>query len=37
MVFVAIILFMAYCIIRFRHQEGERAHYEPENKKLEWG
>ncbi len=36
-VFVAVILFMAYCVIRFRHKEGERAHYEPENKKLEWG
>ncbi|MDP9137775.1 MAG: cytochrome-c oxidase, partial [Pseudomonadota bacterium] len=35
--FVAIVLFMAYCIFRFRHKEGERAHYEPENKKLEWG
>lgn len=35
-VFVAIILFMAYCLFRFRHQPETRAAYEPENKKLEW-
>ena len=35
-VFVAIILFMAYCLFRFRHQTETRAAYEPENKKLEW-
>ena len=35
-VFVAIILFMAYCLLRFRHQKETRAAYEPENKKLEW-
>jgi cytochrome c oxidase subunit 2 len=35
-VFIAIILFMAYCVFRYRHQEGSRAAYEPENKKLEW-
>src|SRR6202040_2338974 len=34
--YVAIILFMAYCVFRFRHKEGRRAAYEPENKKLEW-
>ena len=33
--FVAVILFMAYCIFRFHHQEGRRAAYEPENRKLE--
>src|SRR5260370_42456942 len=27
---------MAYCVFRFRHQEGRRAVYDPENKKLEW-
>jgi cytochrome c oxidase subunit 2 len=27
---------MAYCVWRFRHREGNRAAYEPENKKLEW-
>ena len=35
-VFVAVILFMAYCIIKFRYKEGNRSEYEPENKKLEW-
>jgi cytochrome c oxidase subunit II len=35
-VFIAINLFMAYAIIRFRHRKGLAAHYEPENKKLEW-
>jgi cytochrome c oxidase subunit 2 len=35
-VFVAVGLFMAYCVFRFRHQEGTRAAYEPENKRLEW-
>lgn len=35
-VFVAVNLFMAYCIIRYRHNKDRRAHYEPENKKLEW-
>jgi cytochrome c oxidase subunit 2 len=34
-VFVAVVLFMAYCVYRFRHQEGRKAAYEPENKKLE--
>jgi cytochrome c oxidase subunit 2 len=35
-VFTAIVLFMAYCVFRFRHRTGRRAAYEPENKKLEW-
>ncbi len=35
-VFVAVILFMAFCVWRFRYQPGRRADYEPENKKLEW-
>jgi cytochrome c oxidase subunit 2 len=34
-VFVAVNLFMAYCVIRFRHKKGARAAYEPENQKLE--
>lgn len=34
-VFVAVNLFMAYCVIKFRHKKGARATYEPENKKLE--
>lgn len=35
-VFAAVVLFMAYCVLRFRHREGNRAAYEPENKRLEW-
>ena len=35
-VFVVVNLFMAYCVIRYRHRKGRRAKYEPENKKLEW-
>lgn len=34
-VFVAVVLFVAYCIFRFRHEEGRQAIYEPENKRLE--
>jgi cytochrome c oxidase subunit 2 len=34
-VFVAINSFMAYAIIKYRHKKDSRAHYEPENKKLE--
>jgi cytochrome c oxidase subunit II len=34
--FIAVVLFMAYCVFRFRHHPGRRAAYEPENKKLEW-
>lgn len=33
--FVAVVLFMSYCLYRFRHQPGNRAAYEPENRKLE--
>ena len=33
--FAAVILFMAYCVFRFRHKDGSVAAYEPENKKLE--
>lgn len=36
LVFVSINLFMAYCVVRYRHRKGTTAHYEPENKKLEW-
>ena len=35
-VFVAVNLFLAYCVIRYRQRKGSRAAYEPENKKLEW-
>jgi cytochrome c oxidase subunit 2 len=34
--FVVINLFIAYALLRFRHREGHRAAYEPDNKKLEW-
>lgn len=35
-VFVAVNLFMAYCIIRYRYNKDRRSEYEPENSKLEW-
>lgn len=34
-VFVAVVLFMGYCVYRFRHVPGRRADYQPESKKLE--
>lgn len=34
-VFVAVNLFMAYAIVKYRHRKDARAHYEPENSKLE--
>lgn len=34
-VFVLVNLFLAWCVIRFRHKKGHKAHYEPENHKLE--
>jgi cytochrome c oxidase subunit II len=34
--YIAIILFMAFCVFRFRHQAGRRAAYQPENNRLEW-
>lgn len=34
-VFSAIVLFVAYCVFRFRHRTGNRAAYQPENKRLE--
>lgn len=35
-VFIGLILFIAYCVLRYYHKEGRRAEYEPENKKMEW-
>ena len=35
-VFIAVILFTAWCAYRYRYREGNRAEYEPENTKLEW-
>ena len=34
-VFVAVNLFMAYAVIKYRAREGSKATYDPENKKLE--
>ena len=34
-VFVVVNLFMAYCVVRYRHGKVKSADYEPENKKLE--
>src|SRR5436189_6030359 len=34
-VFVAINLFIAYAVIRYRYRKGKRAQYEPGNKQLE--
>lgn len=36
MVFIAVIGFTVYCVLKFRHREGARAEYNPESKKLEW-
>lgn len=35
-VFVIVNLFLAAVVIRYRHRKGQKADYEPENKKLEW-
>lgn len=35
LVFIAVNLFMAYAIFRYRFKKGQKSHYEPENKKLE--
>jgi cytochrome c oxidase subunit 2 len=34
-VFLAVNFFLVYCVLKFRHKEGSRAQYDPENKKLE--
>jgi cytochrome c oxidase subunit 2 len=34
-VFVAVNLFLVYCIVNFRQREGQKALYDPENTKLE--
>ncbi|GIT21956.1 MAG: hypothetical protein CM1200mP40_16380 [Gammaproteobacteria bacterium] len=36
-VFVVANLFMAWCVYKFRHKDGQKAVYEPENHKLEIG
>jgi len=35
-VFVAVNLFMASAVFLYRHRQGRKAEYSPENKKLEW-
>ena len=35
-VFIAVVLFIAYCVFRYRYQPERRAAYEPENPKMEW-
>ncbi len=34
-VFIAVNLFLAYCVYKFRQKPGHKAVYEPENHKLE--
>ena len=36
-VFVAVNLFLAYTIVKFRHRKAQTALYKPEDNKLEWG
>ena len=35
-VYVLVLVFVAYCVHKFRYREDRRAEYEPENSKLEW-
>ncbi len=35
-VFIILNVFLAWVVYRYRHREGQKAHYEPESKKLEW-
>jgi cytochrome c oxidase subunit 2 len=35
-VFIILNTFLIWVVIRYRHHEGQRAHYEPESKKLEF-
>jgi len=35
-VFIAVCLFMAYCVWAFRYEKNRKAEYKPENAKLEW-
>lgn len=34
-VFISLNLFLAYCVYKYRHKEGQKAAYEPENHRLE--
>ncbi len=35
-VFIVLNAFLVWVIVRYRHRQGQKAHYEPESKKLEW-
>jgi len=35
-VFIVLNLFLVWVIVKYRHREGLKAHYEPESHKLEW-
>jgi cytochrome c oxidase subunit 2 len=35
-VFVAVVVFTAYCVLRFKYRPEARSEYRPENHKLEW-
>jgi len=35
-VYTAVILFVAYCLVRYKYRANRRADYDPENTKLEW-
>ena len=35
-VFIAVNLFLAWVMWKYRHKHGQKADYDPENKKLEW-
>lgn len=35
-VFIAVNLFLAWVVVKYRHKKNQRAHYEPENKRLEF-
>ena len=35
-VFIVVILFMAYCVLRYKYKPEVRSEYRPENHKLEW-
>jgi cytochrome c oxidase subunit 2 len=35
-VYIALNAFLIWVVIKYRHREGLKAHYEPESKRLEW-
>ncbi|WP_417349005.1 c-type cytochrome [Ferrimonas sp.] len=36
LVFIAVVVFMAWAVYRFRYQKDRKAEYQPENSRLEW-